>query len=119
MNKFTNQAVVSWSGHLRDEGSILYMSGKDIEDLFGPGGTYSDDDSVGCVAAVLDSCPGMPKGISVWEGEITDTVDENNPFEATGTYRRPTLFELACVVEGFNPFEIVKSAVQQLQSERK
>jgi hypothetical protein len=48
----------------------------------------------------------MPRGISIWEGEIDDeggTQDETG-FRASGTYRRPTLTELAFIVDGISPW---------------
>ena len=97
----SNLAVVVWSGLPLDDGVILHMSGRSIEGLLGPGGIYSEKDSDGCTAAPLFSCPGMPCGISIWEGEISDEAG----FIATGTYRRPTLAELASIVEGISPWK--------------
>jgi hypothetical protein len=106
MTMFGNRAVVAWSGIPHDDGSILHMDGESIEGLFGPGGAYAEGDSIGCTASPLFGCSGMLKGISIWEGEIND--QGGNPHEtgfiATGLYRRPTLGELACIVEGVSPW---------------
>jgi hypothetical protein len=82
------------------------MEGESIESLFGPGGTYAEDDSVGCNASPLFGCPGMPRGISIWEGEINDAggTQEETGFNATGSYRRPTLDEMTYIVEGVSPW---------------
>lgn len=106
MTKINSKAVVEWSGSPHDDGSILHVSGESIEGLLGPSGTYAGDDHVGFTARPLFGCPGMPKGISIWEGEISDAggnPDETG-FVASGTYRRPTLRELGSIVEGVSPW---------------
>ena len=101
-----SRAVVAWSGHPLDDGAILHMSGESIEGLLGPGGTYAAEDSVGCTAIPLFSCPGMPRGISIWEGEINDEggTESETGFIATGMYRRPTPDELVLISVGDSPW---------------
>jgi hypothetical protein len=104
--KWNNRAVVAWSGSPHDDGCLLHIDGKDIEGLFGIDGYYSDAESPGGAARPLFGCDGMPKGISVWEGEINDQGEDPNEtgFIVTGTYRRPSLEEIVKIVEGKSPW---------------
>jgi hypothetical protein len=104
--KWNNRAVVAWSGNPHDDGCLLHIDGKDIEGLFGIDGYYADDESPGVAARPLFGCDGMPKGISIWEGEINDQGENPNEtgFIVTGAYRRPSLEEISKIVEGKSPW---------------
>jgi hypothetical protein len=104
--KWNNRAVIAWSGKPHDDGCLLHIDGKDIEGLFGVNGFYTDGESPGCNATPLFGCYGMPRGISVWEGEINDQGEDPNEtgFIVTGTYRRPSLEEISKIVEGKSPW---------------
>jgi hypothetical protein len=86
--KWNNRAVVAWSGNPHDDGY------------------YADDESPGVAARPLFGCDGMPKGISIWEGEINDQGENPNEtgFIVTGAYRRPSLEEISKIVEGKSPW---------------